>query len=112
MSLSDWVAQKRRDIDDADPRLTLRHNLARVAARAERAEAQLRLVRMLHTADEFGTGCLGCRRPWPCATFRLLDPVADCPSRDPWTGALCAKAAGHRDLHGGIDSSGAWRTWS
>lgn len=44
-----------------------------LASQLSQAESVLRQLRMLHTADEFGDCCVGCRRPWPCDTFVLLD---------------------------------------
>lgn len=106
-----WLAARRADVEDAQP-LSLQTTIGRLTTRLHTLESALRLVMQLHQADEFGDMCVGCYRPWPCATFQLLDPVSACPSRCPWTSATCAKSLGHRDLHGGFDHTGAWQTWS
>ena len=37
--------------------------------------------------------------------------MTGCTSRDPMTGAECAKEGGHIGRHGGIDRHGEWKDW-
>ena len=45
---------------------------AAITSRLNIAEAKLQQLQQLHRGDELGDVCLGCRRRWPCASFRIL----------------------------------------
>jgi hypothetical protein len=110
VTFADWLTSNRRN--QAQP-LSLQTTIAQLTQRLHDAEHTLHQIRLIHRADEFGDACTGCRRPWPCETFRALDgDQRDCPHTDPWTGARCSKQNGHHGLHGGMDSSGTWRSWN
>lgn len=66
-----WLARKRREVEQADP-LSLQVTIGALSSRLALAEAMLRQVRMLHRADELGVHCVGCSKPWPCATFTIV----------------------------------------
>lgn len=104
MTFTDWLTAKREETSQ-------RPLVARLTSRIADQKAVLDQLRLLHKANEFGVQCVGCRRPWPCATFMVLDGSSDCPSRDPWSGAACAMPTGHGGRHGGMDNTGSWRSW-